>query len=218
MIRRISLYVLLFVLALSPTLLMGAVCSRAIDIPILVTANLPNKDSRGPFVLNLDAALRDAGIQPVNGRIPKNVQEPVIVKHRDKFDLRGEEQIKVLGNRVHSIYINDIQVEAQENTLNTPLPAIQVSVTNLPTSGTLPDTDDYTKVAEFTGVAALETGALQAPAWETESIGVVKDALKTFAIAVELKTVINLKADDPWPQGKAQFKLKFQFAFVIKPI
>lgn len=218
MIRRISLYALLLVTLVSPTLFMGAVCSRAIDIPILVTANLPNKNSRGPFVLNLDTALREAGIQPQDGRIPSDAPKSITVTHSDKFDLRSEEQIKSFGSRVHSIYINDIQVEAQDNTLNTALPAIHVGVTQLPSDTTLPPTDQYTKVAEFSGVAASEKGALQAPAWESESFQVVKDALKTFAIAVELKTTITLKPGDPWPKGKAQFKLKFQFAFVIKPI
>ncbi len=216
--RRIFVLSLVTLIVVSPMLLMGAVCSRAIDIPIVVTANLPNKDSRGPFELDLDAALRSAGIKPQGGLIPSGVPASITLTHRDKFDLRKEQQIQELGPRIHSIYINNISVEANQNSISISLPAIEVGVTNLPNDSAIPTADKYVKVAVFSGIPAQDIGSLPAPTWEQDGLRSIKDSLLKFALAVQLKTTVKLRAGDPWPKGKIRLRVKFQFAFVLKPI
>lgn len=217
MIRKLCLTSLFGLLLLSPLWLMGAVCSRAIDIPILVTANLPNKNSSEPFVLDVDSALRKAGIQPQGDRIPAGVPESVTLEHQDSVDLRSEQQIQSFGSRIQEIHINAMQVEMQENTLSTPLPAIQIAVSSLPV-GTTTTPLNHVKVAEISGIPAKTLGSLPNPVWEEAGLKQLGETLRQFALMVQLKTTIRLKAGDPWPSGKAQFQLKLQFAFVIKPI
>jgi len=209
---------LLGIVVLVPFLFTGAICSRALEIPIVVKASLPNKKSHSPFKLDLSAALLRAGITPHQGRIPNGVAKTITIFHKDQFDVRKEKEILQYGDKLETVYINKISIKASENTLNISLPPINLKISELPRSGLEPNAKSYISVGEIAGLSPKKIGLLPPLVWIPEGLPKFKKILKTFAIGFLLETTIKLKPGDPWPTGSATFSLKFEFAFVINPI
>jgi hypothetical protein len=206
----------LIILAIVP--LSGAVCSRAIDIPIVVRATLPHQDSDGPFVLDIDQALQQAGIKAENNKIPQNAPSQITISHIDKFDLRSQKEIAEHGQRIHSIYINEVSISAENNTLSIPLPSIEISAAPIPLSDDPPPEDSYTVIASIVGLPINEVGILSPPIWTPKGLPTVRKLLTQFAIGLRIQTHIPLKPGQNWPKGSVEFQMLFEFVLVIKAI
>jgi len=216
--NRLQTFAALLLAICLPHVLGGAVCARSVDLPIIVKATLPNENSTSRFALNVETALTKAGIDPKAATIPANAPGTITVTHTDVFNLTDENQFKKYGAQVHTAHINYFSAELKNNTLNRGVPPIKLELAEMLGSKQPTGKEKYVAVA---ALPALAQGAIGTPAevlWEDGRFEEANDLLKTFRIAVRLKTTIELTPGAPMPKGQLEFNLHFEVTFVLKVI
>lgn len=199
----------------APHILGGAMCSRALDLPIIVKATLPNEFSKESYTLNVEKALSEAGIKATNGKIPAGAPASIKVEHTDVFDLTKQSQFNEYSSRVNQVYINYVSAEITKNNLSIGLPRIDLSLAPM-TSGTLNGQEKFDVVAELPPLAQGIIGTPAEIVWEEERYQQANEYLKQFIIGVRMTAEIKLTPGADIPKGIVDFNLNIEATFVLK--
>jgi hypothetical protein len=201
-----------------PHVLGGAVCSRALDLPIIVKGTLPNEFSKSAFALDVDKALQAAGITSTNGKVPAGSPETVTFSHTDVLDLSRKEEFKKYGAKVHSAYINYISLELVKNTLSTQIPELQFALAPTDTNGKPTAGNKFESVAQLPPLAKGIIGTPAEIVWEEKKFEQANQIIKSSTVGVRIETTIKLTPGADMPTGILEFNVHFEAASVLTVI
>ncbi len=184
-------------------LLMGAVCGEVNEFPTVVKSTFPHSKSVRPFEFNISETLVKSGIKPVNGRLPKNAPPFVTVSYRDSINLKdmGGGDLEKYKEKLE-IYINRLEVSAEENTLNYPIQGLKIYLIN---------GNSEVLLATTKGIGSGEEGLFPTPSWELAGLKTLKTAIRSGKLEFKAVALVPLKAGGPFPKGKVSVKITFEF-------
>lgn len=215
--NRLYRIALLFISVLIPHILGGAVCSQALDIPIIVKGTLPNEYSKAPFELNLDEKLKNAGVVSADGKIPQGAPKALELVHTDAFDLTKKPEFKQYRSRIHTAYINHVSIEVKKNSLNVHTPQLDISVAALSATKKA-DKAPFTKVAELPPIAKGIIGTPADLIWIEKEYPRANYYLQKYILGLRINTQLKLTPGAPMPKGIIKLNIHFQATFVLKAL